>query len=71
MGRVFGQLAVTRTVGDFEIKAQHSTTALQPNAEITQVKLNRSTDTFIVLACDGLFDIMKNEQVRVGNRIES
>lgn len=65
-GRVNGQLAVSRSLGDFVYKTN---TAL-PNDEQTVtanpdvfVKSITEEDEFIVLACDGVWDYMTNEQV--------
>jgi len=65
-GRVNGQLAVSRSLGDFVYKTN---TAL-PNDEQTVtanpdvfIKSITEEDEFIVLACDGVWDYMTNEQV--------
>ena len=62
--RVFpGRLSVCRTFGDFEAKCQSM--GGNPNVvtaipEIRSFKLDSSHD-FIILACDGIFDKMNNE----------
>ncbi|KAJ3389377.1 Protein phosphatase 2C 2 [Entophlyctis sp. JEL0112] len=66
-GRVNGNLALSRAVGDFEFKQNSS---LGPEDQIVTVdpdivmhQLVVQEDDFIVLACDGIWDCMTNEQV--------
>lgn len=63
MGRVFGQLAVSRTMGDKTIKESNPPNTLIADPEITQVTIQAGMDQFIVLGCDGLYDVMTNEEV--------
>ncbi|XP_009599902.1 probable protein phosphatase 2C 58 isoform X2 [Nicotiana tomentosiformis] len=55
--RVDGQLAMTRAFGDAKLK-DHIT--VEPN--VTIEKIDRDTD-FIILASDGLWKVMSNEEV--------
>ena len=73
--RVNGSLAVSRALGDFEYKNNPSRRADQqlvsPEPEITCHTRNLSTNSgkneeqvaFIVLACDGIWDVMNNEEL--------
>ncbi|KAI9346439.1 phosphatase 2C-like domain-containing protein [Zopfochytrium polystomum] len=66
-GRVNGNLALSRAVGDFEFK-QNSALAPEDqivtvNPDIEEMTLNDDEDEFIVLACDGIWDCMSNEEV--------
>ncbi|CCD17479.1 unnamed protein product [Trypanosoma congolense IL3000] len=64
--RVNGQLAMSRAFGDFSYKAQ-KTQSPREQLVITVpdvVKVDREIgDTFLVLACDGIFDVLSNEQL--------
>jgi serine/threonine protein phosphatase PrpC len=53
-----GGLAVSRSLGDLEIKA---TGNIIPDAETICRKLEPK-DEFIILACDGLWDVMSNSE---------
>ncbi len=61
--RVLGRLAVSRAFGDVEYKS--STEGLEPlvisEPEIRFEKL-RSSDEFVILACDGLFDVFTSQE---------
>lgn len=66
MGRVCGNLAVSRALGDFQYK---DSPALPPEQQkitaapdISQFPRNPE-DQFVVLACDGVWDVMSNQQV--------
>ncbi|KAJ3110969.1 Protein phosphatase 2C 2 [Physocladia obscura] len=66
-GRVNGNLALSRAIGDFEFK-QNS--VLPPEEQIVTVNpdiesrtLVPRQDDFIFLACDGIWDCMSNDQV--------
>jgi serine/threonine protein phosphatase PrpC len=61
------QLAVSRSFGDFEYKLN---TTLAPEEQavtaVPDVRIHvrdSATDMYLILACDGVFDVMKNEQV--------
>eukprot|EP01080_Neovahlkampfia_damariscottae_P012155 gene12155-5645_t len=70
-GRVNGTLAVSRAFGDIsykdnkKIKPEEQAVSAEP--EINRVKLNlkdvqeSSEYTFIIVACDGIWDVMRNE----------
>jgi serine/threonine protein phosphatase PrpC len=51
-------IAVTRSIGDFDLREQ----GLTPEPEICRVELTPD-DEFIVLACDGLWDVLSNDEV--------
>lgn len=64
-GRVNGNLNLCRSLGDFEYK---SDPALSPeaqmitaNPEIKTIELT-AQDEFLVLACDGVWDILSNQE---------
>jgi len=65
-GRVNGKLAVSRSLGDFIYKSNASlpsdeqTITANPDVFIKDII---EEDEFIVLACDGVWDYMSNEQV--------
>lgn len=68
--RVDGDLAVSRTLGDFAYKQRFD---LPPEKQkvscepdIVCYQRDDSNDEFIILACDGLWDVMSNEDA-VGN----
>lgn len=61
--RVLGYLAVARALGDSAFKANPGQPALvSTHPEVTQMSLDES-DEFMVVACDGLFDVMSNQEV--------
>ncbi|KAJ3354476.1 Protein phosphatase 2C 2 [Entophlyctis luteolus] len=66
-GRVNGNLALSRAVGDFEFKQnvnlgpEDQIVTVNPDIEVRQLVVRE--DDFIVLACDGIWDCMTNEQV--------
>ncbi|KAI8967923.1 protein phosphatase 2C 2 [Mycotypha africana] len=65
-GRVNGNLALSRALGDFEFKnnptlpAEKQAVSAEP--DITMHKITER-DEFIVLACDGIWDCMTNQEV--------
>lgn len=65
MGRVCGNLAVSRALGDFQYKDCPN---LSPEKQKISVAPDVSTidrnphDEFIILACDGIWDVMSNQQ---------
>eukprot|EP01013_Petalomonas_cantuscygni_P006141 TRINITY_DN16_c0_g2_i1.p2 TRINITY_DN16_c0_g2~~TRINITY_DN16_c0_g2_i1.p2 ORF type:complete len:324 (-),score=54.89 TRINITY_DN16_c0_g2_i1:1461-2432(-) len=75
MGRVNGNLALSRALGDFDFKAVSALPpeqqAVSPEPEVQSLELTPE-DEFVVLACDGIWDVMTNEQVvaEVRRRIE-
>ena len=67
MQRVNGSLAVSRALGDFEFKmvpdkAQHEQ-LVSPEPEVTIIDRDHEKDHYLFLACDGVYDVMTNEQV--------
>ena len=66
MQRVNGSLAVSRALGDFDYKRSSELPATEqlvsPEPDIT-VKDRSVDDQFVLLACDGIFDVMSNEEV--------
>ncbi|KAI8589732.1 phosphatase 2C-domain-containing protein [Geranomyces variabilis] len=65
-GRVNGNLALSRAIGDFEFKQNTNLPAEQQvvtaNPDITERQL-LDTDEFVVVACDGIWDCMSNQEV--------
>ncbi len=65
--RVNGHLAVTRAIGDFssEFKVFKDDTLVGPLTAEPDVVVHQLTrgDEFLVLACDGLFDMFSSERV--------
>ena len=72
--RVNGSLAVSRALGDFEYKNVQGKgpceQLVSPEPEIL-IEKRSDKDEFIVLACDGIWDVMSNEDIAsfVGNRM--
>lgn len=66
MGRVCGNLAVSRALGDFQYKDNPDMPAQQQKitAAADMTVLTRSQDDeCLILCCDGIWDVMTNEQV--------
>ena len=65
--RVNGSLAVSRALGDFEYKMDFSIDAAEqlvsPEPEISVIPRDDEVDEFIVIGCDGIWDVMSNEEV--------
>ncbi|KAJ1910301.1 Protein phosphatase 2C 2 [Mycoemilia scoparia] len=65
-GRVNGNLALSRAIGDFEFKKNPSLTpekqVVTADPDVTKHDLSERDD-FIVVACDGIWDCMSNEEV--------
>ncbi|KAK4047111.1 Protein phosphatase 2C 2 [Microbotryomycetes sp. JL221] len=65
-GRVNGNLALSRALGDFEFK---QSTHLDPEHQIVTadpditVHEHDENDEFIVIACDGIWDVLSSQQV--------
>ena len=53
-----GVLATSRSLGDFDLK-----TAVSPYPELQHVMQDGSRDMFLVLATDGVWDVMDNDDV--------
>ncbi|XP_022650293.1 protein phosphatase 1A-like [Varroa jacobsoni] len=64
--RVNGSLAVSRALGDYEYKANSERgpceQLVSPEPEVTALDKS-DNDEFAVLACDGVWDVMTNEEV--------
>ena len=70
MGRVMGKLAVSRAIGDSEFKDPNSrlmsefsisTPLVVPEPEVV-VSHIEAADEFLILACDGLWDIFSSQE---------
>eukprot|EP00944_MAST-04C_sp_MAST-4C-sp1_P014803 g14803.t1 len=65
MKRVNGDLAVSRSFGDFVYKQAHDlppekqAVSVEPEIKITD---RRGGDEFLIFACDGIWDVMSNQQ---------
>eukprot|EP00940_MAST-03C_sp_MAST-3C-sp2_P003089 g3089.t1 len=65
-GRVNGKLAVSRAIGDFvhkgskDVKPENQVVTVLPDVKIYERK---GEDQFVVMACDGVWDVLKNEEV--------
>eukprot|EP00536_Pseudo-nitzschia_multiseries_P006378 jgi/Psemu1/286428/fgenesh1_pg.134_\ len=61
------QLAVSRAFGDFDYKANdnlgETEQAVVPIADVKVHTRNAETDLYLVLACDGIWDVMDNQDV--------
>ena len=64
-GRVNGSLALSRAIGDLEYKQSKSLPAneqiVTAHPEITTTEL-QDGDEFLVIACDGIWDVLTNQQ---------
>lgn len=64
--RVNGDLAVSRALGDFSYKARADLPAekqqvsAEPEIEVQKIE---KTEEFLVLACDGIWDVMSNDEI--------
>ncbi|KAG0443337.1 hypothetical protein HPB47_015030 [Ixodes persulcatus] len=65
--RVNGSLAVSRALGDFEYKQVAGRgpceQLVSPEPEVTVRPRELATDEFMVLACDGIWDVLSNEEL--------
>lgn len=65
--RVNGSLAVSRALGDFEYKNVQGKgpceQLVSPEPEIHMIERIKDKDQMIVLACDGIWDVMSNEEL--------
>lgn len=65
--RVNGSLAVSRALGDYEYKKNSNKGACEqlvsPEPEVSTIERNMGEDEFLVLACDGIWDVMTNEEL--------
>ena len=64
------QLAVSRAFGDGDLKTPVACVTAEP--ELTHLVLEENDDTFIILACDGVWDVLKDEEaVEIVSPIQS
>jgi len=65
--RVNGSLAVSRSLGDYSYKTVRglgpTEQLVSPEPEVTVIDRSRESDQIIVLACDGIWDVMSNEDL--------
>ena len=65
--RVNGSLAVSRALGDYEYKQVEGKgpceQLVSPEPEVSIIERDREGDQFVVLACDGIWDVMTNEEL--------
>uniref|UniRef100_H2Z7Z9 PPM-type phosphatase domain-containing protein n=1 Tax=Ciona savignyi TaxID=51511 RepID=H2Z7Z9_CIOSA len=65
--RVNGSLAVSRALGDYEYKnvedKSQTEQLVSPEPDITCIERSFKEDEFIILACDGIFDVSNNEEL--------
>ncbi|XP_062406121.1 protein phosphatase, Mg2+/Mn2+ dependent, 1Ab [Sardina pilchardus] len=65
--RVNGSLAVSRALGDFDYKCVHgkgpTEQLVSPEPEVYEIERSDAEDEFVVLACDGIWDVMANEEL--------
>ncbi|KAL0269590.1 UNVERIFIED_CONTAM: hypothetical protein PYX00_007269 [Menopon gallinae] len=65
--RVNGSLAVSRALGDYEYKNVEGKgqceQLVSPEPEVYVLERNQEADEFLVLACDGIWDVMTNENL--------
>ncbi|XP_017565971.1 protein phosphatase, Mg2+/Mn2+ dependent, 1Ab [Pygocentrus nattereri] len=65
--RVNGSLAVSRALGDFDYKCVHgkgpTEQLVSPEPEVYEIERAEAEDEFVVLACDGIWDVMTNEEL--------
>lgn len=66
LSRVNGDLAVSRALGDYSYKQMAHLPAeaqqVSPEPEFIVVK-RKTEDQFVILCCDGIWDVMSNEEV--------
>eukprot|EP00727_Mastigamoeba_balamuthi_P006087 m51a1_g2098 putative protein phosphatase 2c (1489) ;mRNA; f:1574054-1579245 len=56
-GQIQGMLSVARAVGDYELRPFVTE---EPHFELVELR-DRSEDEFVILACDGVWDVMSDE----------
>ena len=60
-----GRLSVSRTFGDIEAKLERfggKKGVITPSPDVTEIELNNEFD-FMVIGCDGIFDVLSNEDL--------
>jgi len=67
MQRVNGSLAVSRALGDYEYKCTQNMPSVEqqvsPEPEIFSLVRDAEKDEFLLIACDGIWDVMSNAEV--------
>ena len=66
MSRVMGDLAVSRALGDFYYNDPPSLPADQQKVSAeAEIRIHErcDADEFLILACDGIWDVMTNEVI--------
>uniref|UniRef100_A0A0N5C7D3 PPM-type phosphatase domain-containing protein n=1 Tax=Strongyloides papillosus TaxID=174720 RepID=A0A0N5C7D3_STREA len=67
ISRVNGALAVSRAFGDFEYKNVPNLSSTEqlvsPEPDVYEVQRDSNADEFFVLACDGIYDVLSNEEL--------
>lgn len=65
--RVNGSLAVSRALGDYDYKCVEgkgpTEQLVSPEPEVFEIARVPEEDEFVVLACDGIWDVMSNEEL--------
>ena len=65
--RVNGVLALSRAIGDFSFKCNTRVPweeqAVTSAPDVKSLTIDKDRDEFVVIACDGIWDVMTNEQV--------
>ncbi|KAH7696189.1 Protein phosphatase 2C containing protein [Aphelenchoides avenae] len=65
--RVNGSLAVSRALGDFEYKSVPGLCATEqlvsPEPDVYIIDRSKEDDEFLVLACDGIYDVLENDEL--------
>ncbi|XP_078492667.1 protein phosphatase 1A-like [Ciona intestinalis] len=65
--RVNGSLAVSRALGDYEYKnvedKSQTEQLVSPEPDVTCIERLTKQDEFIILACDGIFDVSSDEEL--------
>lgn len=65
--RVNGSLAVSRALGDYDYKCVDgkgpTEQLVSPEPEVCVLERAAEGDEFVVLACDGIWDVMSNEEL--------
>jgi protein phosphatase 1G len=66
-GRVYGSLNLTRAIGDLSFKSDDSrppeSQVITANPDIGSILLDPVVDDFIVIGCDGIFEVLKNSEI--------
>lgn len=66
-GRVNGSLNLTRAIGDLAFKGDTNLSpenqVITANPDVSVIDINLDTDDFIVIACDGLWEVMNSQEV--------